>query len=152
LPPEHAAAFAEATVRHALDCPDLWGVTWWCSYDVSRELADFPELEYGLGLFTNERRPKDLARVLAEAARAHHAPPAVRGTALVVPADPAHRSRCAPGGPVFDAFFRLVADGARPTTVLDSRADDKEHLAARGITEVVTPDQVLPTPQGGTCS
>ncbi|MGW7792425.1 glycosyl hydrolase, partial [Streptomyces tricolor] len=66
--------------------------------------------------------------------------------------EPAHRSRCAPGGDVFDAFFRLVADGARPTTVLDTRADDKDHLAARGITDVVTPGQVLPTPQGGTRS
>ncbi|NEC38917.1 glycosyl hydrolase, partial [Streptomyces rubrogriseus] len=52
------------------------------------------------------------------------------------------RSACAPGGAVFDAFFRLVADGARPTTVLDTRAADTGHLAARGITEVVAPDQV----------
>ncbi|KJY28650.1 hypothetical protein VR44_24895, partial [Streptomyces katrae] len=50
VPPEHAAEFAEATLAAALDCPGLWGVTWWCSHDVSRELADFPELEYGLGL------------------------------------------------------------------------------------------------------
>ncbi|MEV6833209.1 glycosyl hydrolase [Streptomyces sp. NPDC051133] len=152
VPAEHAAAFADATVTAVRDCPDLWGVTWWCSYDVSRDLADFPELEYGLGLFTHDRKPKDIARVLAEAARTRHDPPAVRETALVVPADPGSRSRCAPGGPVFDAFFRLVADGARPTTVLDTRAEDKDHLAARGITEVVAPDQVLPTPPGGTRS
>ncbi|MCS0606137.1 glycosyl hydrolase [Streptomyces sp. LP11] len=152
VPAEHAARFTEATVAHVLDCPDLWGVTWWCSYDVSRDLADFPELEYSLGLFTSDRRPKDLARTLAAAARRPRRAPAVRATALVVPADPGRRSRCAPGGPVFDAFFRLVADGARPTTVLDTRADDKDHLAARGITETVTPDQVLPTPPGGTRS
>lgn len=101
---------------------------------------------------TNDRRPKDIARALARAAREHHDTPATRTMALIVPADPASRSLCAPGGPVFDAFFRLTADGARPTTVLDARADDKEHLAARGITEVVSPDQVLPTPQGGTRS
>ncbi|MFE1295212.1 glycosyl hydrolase [Streptomyces sp. NPDC058731] len=152
IPPEHAAAFTEATVAAALDCPGLWGVTWWCSHDVSRALADFPDLEYGLGLLTNDRRPKDTARVLARAARTPHPTPAARTTALVVPSDPALRSRCAPGGPVFDAFFRLVADGARPTTVLDSRARDTAHLTARGITEVVAPEQVLPTPQGGTRS
>ncbi|MFE7957093.1 glycosyl hydrolase [Streptomyces sp. NPDC057413] len=152
IPPEHAAAFTEATVAAALDCPGLWGVTWWCSHDVSRALADFPDLEYGLGLLTNDRRPKDTARVLARAARTPHPTPAARTTALVVPSDPALRSRCAPGGPVFDAFFRLVADGARPTTVLDTRARDTAHLAARGITEVVAPEQVLPTPQGGTRS
>ncbi|MFD6287868.1 glycosyl hydrolase [Streptomyces sp. NPDC060205] len=145
VPAEHAASFTEATVANALDCTDLWGITWWCSHDVSRELADFPELEYGLGLLSNDRRPKDSARVLAGAARQareHPAPPKARTTALVVPGDPAGRSVCAPGGPVFEAFFRLTADGARPTTVLASRANDGEHLTARGITEVVTPDQV----------
>ncbi|MFH9891025.1 glycosyl hydrolase [Streptomyces luteogriseus] len=146
VPPEHAAAFTEATVANALDCPGLWGITWWCSHDVSRSLADFPELEYGLGLLTNDREPKDTARVLERAARGASSAPANRTTALVVPADPAVRSRCAPGGPVFEAFFRLVADGARPTTVLDTRSADREHLSARGITETVTVDQVL---QGG---
>jgi hypothetical protein len=63
---------------------------------------------------------------------------------LVALADAAAgRSVCAPGGPVFEAFARLTADGARPTTVLASRAEDRRHLAARGITEVVTPDQVI---------
>ncbi|MFF7735885.1 glycosyl hydrolase [Streptomyces sp. NPDC007984] len=143
VPPEHAAAFTEATVANALDCPGLWGITWWCSHDVSRGLADFPELEYGLGLLTNDRGPKDTARVLERAAREPSYTPSRRTTALVVPADPAVRSRCAPGGPVFDAWFRLVADGARPTTVLDTRAADREHLSARGITETVTVDQVL---------
>jgi hypothetical protein len=162
IPAEHAAAFTEATVTNALDCPDLWGITWWCSHDVSRDLADFPELEYGLGLLTNDRKPKDTARALADAAaraRDHASAsasgphtPAPRTTALTVSADPAVRSLCAPGGPVYDAFFRLTADGARPTTVLDTRADDKDHLAARGITEVVRPEQVLPTPPGDTSS
>ncbi|MFF3483134.1 glycosyl hydrolase [Streptomyces sp. NPDC002701] len=145
VPAEHAAAFTEATVTNALDCPDLWGITWWCSHDVSRDLADFPELEYGLGLLTTTRRPKDSARALARLARSARErtyPPKARTTALVVPDDPARRSVCAPGGPVFEAFFRLTADGARPTTVLASRANDAEHLSARGITEVVTPDQV----------
>lgn len=152
VPPEHAAAFTEATVANALDCPDLWGITWWCSHDVSRDLADFPGLEYGLGLLTNDRKPKDAARVLERAAQEAPRPPEPRTTALIVPADPSTRSLCAPGGAVFDAYFRLVADGVRPTTVLDVRAADQEHLAARGITEVVAPDQVLPTPQGGTRS
>ncbi|MCP3754675.1 glycosyl hydrolase [Streptomyces sp. TBY4] len=151
IPAGDAAAFTEATVESALDCEDLWGITWWCSHDVSRELADFPELEYGLGLMTNDRRPKDTARVLARTARelregARTYAPAPRTTALVVDAGerttaPA-RSVCAPGGAVFEAFFKLTADGARPTTVLADRAADPAHLAARGITEVVTPDQV----------
>lgn len=154
IPAEHAAAFTEATVAGALDCPDVWGVTWWCSHDVSRSLADFPELEYGLGLLTNDRQVKPAGQAIAriaEAWRGREHRPAPRTTALVVDAgdeDTApRRSVCAPGGPVFEAFARLTADGARPTTVLASRAGDRAHLAARGITEVVTPEQAGATPE-----
>lgn len=148
IPAEHAAAFTEATVENALDCEDVWGVTWWCSHDVSRSLADFPELEYSLGLLTNDRQVKPAGRSIARIVEEHRGRtrrPAPRTTAVVVDtgddATAPHRSVCAPGGAVFEAFARLTADGVRPTTVLASRADDTQHLAARGITEVVTPDQ-----------
>ncbi|MFD9463617.1 glycosyl hydrolase [Streptomyces sp. NPDC060027] len=142
IPAEHAAAFTEATVAAALDCPDLWGVTWWCSHDVSRDLADFPELEYSLGLLTSDRRTKPAGEAIARIVKeGRTGAPAARTTALAVDTAPG-RSVCAPGGPVFEAFARLTADGVRPTTVLASRAADREHLAARGITEVVTPGQV----------
>lgn len=149
VPPAYAADFAEATIAAALDCPDLWGVTWWCSHDVDRRLADFPELEYSLGLLTNDRRAKEVGRriaAVAEAVRAQPAEPKPRATALVVDAPDtgaaARSSACAPGGPVFEAFMRLTDEGVRPTTVLAERAADPAHLAARGITEVVTPADI----------
>ncbi|WP_326606540.1 glycoside hydrolase 5 family protein [Streptomyces sp. NBC_01800] len=149
VPAEHAAAFTEATVANALDCEDVWGITWWCSHDVSRSLADFPELEYSLGLLTNDRQVKPagaaIARIVADRRGTEHRP-APRTTALVVDTgndDTApRRSTCAPGGALFEAFALLTADGVRPTAVLASQAGNKEHLAARGITDVLTPDQV----------
>lgn len=149
IPAGHAAAFTEATVVNALDCADLWGVTWWCSHDVDRSLADFPELEYSLGLLTSSGRVKPAGEVVARLAREWrgrvHAP-APRTTALVVDVGDEvvapRRSVCAPGGPVFEAYARLVADGVRPAAVLASRASDKEYLALRGIGEVVVPGDV----------
>lgn len=109
VPAEHAAAFTEATVANALDCEDVWGVTWWCSHDVSRSLADFPELEYSLGLLTNDRQVKPAGEAIAGIVadrRGTEYRPAPRTTALVVDTgddDTApRRSTCAPGG----AFFR----------------------------------------------
>ncbi|MFF7339787.1 glycosyl hydrolase [Streptomyces sp. NPDC008163] len=149
IPAGHAAAFTEATVANALDCEDVWGVTWWCSHDVSRSLADFPELEYSLGLLTNDRQVKPAGRTIArivEEWRGRTHRPAPRTTALVVDTGDdetaPRRSVCAPGGAVFEAFARLTADGVRPATVLASRASDQGHLAARGITKVVTPEEV----------
>ncbi|MGW7069315.1 glycoside hydrolase 5 family protein [Streptomyces sp. NPDC054855] len=145
IPAEHAASFTEATVQAALDCADVWGVTWWCSHDVSRSLSDFPELEYSLGLLTNEGKVKPGGEVLARLAkewRGREYAPAVRTTAVVVDDSTAARSACAPGGAVFEAFMRLVRDGVRPTAVLAGRAGDQEHLASRGIVEVVRPGEV----------
>lgn len=145
IPAEHAASFTEATVEAALDCGDVWGVTWWCSHDVSRGLADFPELEYSLGLLTNEGRVKPGGEVLARLAkewRGREYAPAVRSTAVVVDDSTSRRSACAPGGAVFEAFVRLVGEGVRPTTVLASKAGNSAHLAARGIREVVRPGEI----------
>ncbi|MFD0272074.1 glycosyl hydrolase [Streptomyces sp. NPDC127106] len=144
IPPKHAAAFTGATLAAALDCPGLWGVTWWCSHDVSRELADFPELEYGLGLLTNDRRTKPagvaVARIAAEWRGREHRP-AVRSTALAVEVGGTERaperSACAPGGAFFEAWAALAADGVRPAVVLAELAEDPAHLSARGITEVL---------------
>ncbi|MEV6007702.1 glycosyl hydrolase [Streptomyces sp. NPDC051976] len=149
IPAEHAAQFTEATVAHALDCADVWGVTWWCSHDVDRSLADFPELEYGLGLLTTERKVKPAGRALAalvEEWRGRAYQPQVRTTALAVDVGPGEtapgRSVCAPGGTYFEAFMRLTALGVRPTAVLAARAGDAAHLASRGITDVVRPEDV----------
>ncbi|WP_327070416.1 glycosyl hydrolase [Kitasatospora sp. NBC_01250] len=147
IAPEAAGRFTATTVAAALDCPDLWGVTWWCSHDVDRSLADFPELEYSLGLLTNDQQVKPAGRALAEAvaeARANGRRPLPRTTALVLdlPLDAPKRSTCAPGGAFFEAFMRLAADGARPTALLAEHAADQAHLTARGITEVVTVEDV----------
>ncbi|MFI9101147.1 glycosyl hydrolase [Streptomyces fildesensis] len=149
IPAGHAAEFTEATIAAALDCPDVWGITWWCSHDVDRALADFPELEYSLGLLTTDRTVKPAGAAVARAVeqwRGREHRPAPRTTALVVDAGdrvsaPA-RSVCAPGGAFFEAWMRLAATGARPTAVLAELAGDAGHLAARGITEVLTVDQV----------
>ncbi|GAB2699285.1 glycoside hydrolase 5 family protein [Kitasatospora kifunensis] len=147
IAPEAAGEFTAATVAAALDCPDLWGVTWWCSHDVDRSLADFPELEYSLGLLTNDQQVKPAGRRLAGAvaeARSSFRKPLPRTTALVLdlPVDAPKRSTCAPGGAFFEAFMRLTADGARPTALLAEHAADQQHLTARGITEVVTVEDV----------
>lgn len=143
IPADHAAAFARATVVNALDCPDLWGVTWWCSHDVDRALADFPELEYSLGLLTNDGAVKpagrEISRIVQEVRETWTpAPPRATGLVLDLPEHARKRSTCAPGGAYFEAFMALTARGARPAVVLAEFAGDATHLASRGITDIVT--------------
>ncbi|MBB5118825.1 glycosyl hydrolase [Streptomyces eurocidicus] len=150
IAPEGAAAFTRATLAHALDCTGVWGITWWCSHDVDRALADFPELEYGLGLFTNDRRIKPAGEAVARAVREWHEggrEPERRRTALVLDVGDAgdaaaSRSVCAPGGAFFEAWMRVAARGVRPAVVPASRVGDVGWLAARGVDSVVSVDAV----------
>lgn len=140
IPAADAPRFARATVRNAAECAALWGVTWWCSHDVDRSLADYPELEYTLGLFDSTGRPKPIADALAETVadlRAQPPSPGPRDTALVLDSAPGTRSVSGPGGAYFEAWMRLRTEGVRPAVVLAARAEDAEYLTARGIKDVV---------------
>ncbi len=142
IPPEQAADFAWATLAAVADCAGLWGITWWCSHDVDRALADFPELEYGLGLLTNAREVKPVGEALARFIR-ERGPGAVTPprTALVLDAGDAEtapgRGVCAPGGAFFESWMRVASGGLRVGVVLAHLAGDAGYLAGRGIGEVV---------------
>lgn len=136
--------FLERTVAAALTTEHLHAVTWWCSHDVSRDLGDFKDLEYTLGLLDVDNRVKPLGRryadVVADARRA--APTSTtRTTAVVVDVDeadlPLRRADLAPGGAVFDRWHRLRAAGEAVTVVTSRTAADPADLAARGVTRVV---------------
>ncbi|MEU5125911.1 glycoside hydrolase 5 family protein [Streptomyces mobaraensis] len=159
IPPARAAEFTRTTLRNALDCPGLWGVTWWCSHDVDRALADFPALEYDLGLFTNDRRLKPAGEALARVVREYrefeesaagragaYDGPAPRRTALILDAGDVEsaplRPLCAPGGAFFEAWMRNAADGVRPAVVLAQRITEPGHLATRGIEETIAADRL----------
>lgn len=112
--------FLRRTVETALECPQLWGVTWWCSHDVSTELADFPPLEHTLGLFDSAGRLKDAGAAFRDAVSSarEQVPPAPRGREIdfYVGPDPLlARSSAAPGGSVFEAWMQASRAGERPT-------------------------------------
>nr|WP_314844468.1 glycosyl hydrolase [uncultured Microbacterium sp.] len=138
--------FLEATVRSATRTENLWGVTWWCSHDVSRELGDFPELEYSLGLIDQSGAAKPLGLRFAEIIpelRARAATPA-RRTAIVIEVDehevPVSRAALSPGGAVFQAWVDACEAGDDPAFVTSRAAVDEAALAARGIDRLIRPD------------
>ncbi|MFC4137863.1 MULTISPECIES: glycosyl hydrolase [unclassified Microbacterium] len=146
LTPEETPGFLEATVRSAARTQNLWGVTWWCSHDVSRSLADYPELEYSLGLISNDGDVKPIGRRFAEIIpelRSSTAAPA-RTLGIVVEVDgdetPVSRAAMSPGGAIFQAWVDACADGLDPAFITSKDAADAGILAARGITELVRPD------------
>jgi len=162
IPRESAPDFLEATIRHAASVPGLMGVTWWCSHDVSRALADFPEVEYDLGLFTHDGELKPtgerfaalVAEFRASGAAAGGAGAAGGAVAAVEPSGVAlvlddtaegYRASCAPGGAFHRAWLDAAAvSGQGPQVLLASRGQDPAALAARGIITVLESDASAP--------
>ncbi len=141
---EFAGEFTREALRNVLDCEGLWGVTWWCSHDVDRALADFPELEYDLGLFRTDQTLKDQGRAFQEIAADAPATAERRSTSLVLDvgdeATAPGRAQCAPGGAFFESWMELAKAGARPGVVLASHREDSTYLQARGIEQLVEID------------
>ena len=143
IPPADAPEFAERIIANAVTCEDVFGITWWCSHDVDRSYADFPALEYSLGLIDSAGETKPLgARIAQEvkALRADPVQPTRRTSALVFTGGGLDsRSASGPGGGFFESWMRHAAAGDRSAIVLADRAADGQYLSARGIESVVMP-------------
>ncbi len=120
---EDAASFADTSIRSALRHPAVEAVTWWCSHDVSRELADFPEVEYTLGLFDEHGALKPIgeavSRIAREQASGEGADAALEPSAAVEPLqvdgldpDGSNRSVLSPRGEIFTRWVEDALAGA----------------------------------------
>jgi len=119
VPVDDAPGFLRDTLLGVADTPNLEAVTWWCSHDVSRQLVDFPELEYTLGLVDSDGRPKPLGRQFAEMAPDLRRAPVARpddqhGPVVDFVADPLHRSLTSARGAVFDTWLEARLAGETP--------------------------------------
>lgn len=111
------------------DTPALFGVTWWCSHDVSRSLADFPELEYDLGLIDSDGRVKAAGVAVRDAVAAMRARRAAGGAAAggaaattpvtIELGTGASRTSLAPGGEFFERYMDVAKRSGHPRVALN---------------------------------
>ena len=115
-----APGFVSDTIDAVIGTPGLEAITWWCSHDVDRGLLDFPELEYSLGLFTSDGKPKPEAYLLRErigelrAVEVPAAAPPADAAAIEFVADwrtGAGRGVTSPAGALFDEWQTRFTDG-----------------------------------------
>lgn len=116
--------FLERAVTGALSTQNLWGITWWCSHDVSRTLGDFPELEHTLGLISADHKVKPLGKAFADVIAQVKANPikvASRDSVVEIPVDsnqiPLSRADLKPGGSLFEEWMELSKAGQTPAFV-----------------------------------
>lgn len=135
MPVDAIPDFTETTIRNALTCSQLWGVTWWCSHDFDADLVGFNPLEYDLGLFDTQNRIKPVGERMSQLIqefRAAPVSPVTRTTALVVPEGALENSASA--WRFATRYFDLIADGVRPALLLHDRRDQQ---VSREITTII---------------
>lgn len=124
LPEQSIPAFVDATIEQLAAAPDLMGITWWCSHDVSRKLADFPELEYDLGLIDEHGviKPvgKQVAQAVAEAQRTISAsPPQSSASSIQLDLEAiGGRTALRPGGAFWNDYMDAARGGDHPRITL----------------------------------
>jgi hypothetical protein len=132
-------AWTEQSIRTMASCDHLFGITWWDSHDLNPKLSGYVNLEYDLGLFTNDRKLKPIGATIKRLIAEYDDEPPVplaRPAALVLP------DAMPPWDGFFEPFMTLIDRGIRPAVVLQSRTSDADYLRARGIERLIALDQV----------
>ena len=133
---ETVVKFTKETLQKIVEIPNMWGVTWWGSHDVSREFSMFNELEYELGILDINNNLKPAGQVIKEFIKNYSENPvfvSVRETAMVY--DP-ELDQVDPWAQM-EKFISLCQEGPAPALVLKSKETDTAHLAARGIKTII---------------
>ena len=137
MPESYMPEYAQHVIENAVDTGILWGITWWCSHDISPELSGFKSLEYKLGLIDDKNRVKPFGKALADTARQVRGKtfsPTQRKTALVVPDSGLGKD---PDWTYATAYMNLLKARKKPCIVIESYSHDEDYLRARGITELI---------------
>jgi hypothetical protein len=139
MPESYIPEYAETLLRNAMDCGNLWGITWWCSHDIDPSIKGFLSLEYGLGVLDTKNRVKPIGRKLASlASEMRRNPPSAieRPVAMVIP-DRFEGSGKLPGWNIARQYMDRIAEKQRLAIVLESRSHDDHYLKARGIQSLI---------------
>lgn len=132
MPEEHFKTYIFESMLNATRSDNLWGYTFWCSHDVSREYTKFNPLEYELGLFDCDNNLKPLGKIYKEcihAIKCGERPKQLKqGIGIVI-----DEQEEFDGWKYGKIFCDNIRQGNHCKFVLKSKQDDRQYLEKRGI-------------------
>ena len=94
---------------------ELEQVTWWCSHDLDPKLADFPQVEYDLGIFDYKGNLKPTGQALADFKQGYAdgtiTPYPAGKETLPIEAPASGRISTRPDGQLFATWAQAIEDG-----------------------------------------
>lgn len=120
---------------------NIWGITWWCSHNVSSEFICYDDLEYELGLFDNDNNltpSGKLYKSLIENYKNNDFPKHKRTKALIFnPYNEEGKISIDATWKIGHRFAELIREGIHPALILPEKANDIKYLKKRGIEEIL---------------
>ena len=128
--------FIYGTLNNCASEKNMWGVTWWCSHDVSDKYTGFLDFEHNLGLLDVSNKPKPAGLLFRDyiAEYKHIRENYIVPTkALVIKRGTGDENDYTNA----ERYMRLIHDDVYPTFVTEENASNIDYLKSRGIDEVI---------------
>ena len=133
---EDLKIFIDKTLENCASDKNIWGVTWWCSHDISDRFAGFVDFEHNLGVIDVNNKPKAAGLIFKEFIESckNTEIKEIKPTkALVIKQGPGDENDYTNA----ERYMKLVEKGIYPAFVTPEKAGDKEYLMSRGIEEII---------------
>lgn len=120
---------------------NLWGITWWCTNNVSSDYNAFDPLEYSLGLLdvNNKITPsgKCFKELVASYKSGSYTPPKRTKAILLQSEDTIGTYNPTIAWDAGHRYAECIRAGIYPQIILPQYEHDKEYLKSRGIDEII---------------
>ncbi len=137
---DEMAEFVKASIEAMYTQNNLWGITWWCTHNISREFSAFDKIEYELGLLDINNKPTKAGLLFAEIVKKYRenpiAPP-IRNSAFVLEENIEGVRGADTRWENGHKYAEYVRHGIYPKIILPEKANDSEYLRSRGIEKIL---------------
>jgi hypothetical protein len=120
---------------------NVWGITWWCSHNVSKKFKCYDELEYQLGLFDNDNNITPSGelykKLIDDYKNGDFRIPKRKKALIFYPFDKDGKITPDATWKNGHRYAECVRKGIYPAFVLPEKANDTEYLKSRGIEEII---------------
>ena len=133
---EELKIFIDKTLGNCASDRNIWGVTWWCSHDISDKFGSFVDVEHNLGVIDVNNKPKAAGLIFKNFIERYKTESVaeIKATkALII--QEGTGEEC--DNTNAERYMKLVKQGIYPAFVTPEKANDAQYLKSRGITEII---------------
>ncbi len=133
---EDLKTFIFKTLENCASDRSVWGITWWCSHDISDEFLGFVDFEHNLGVIDVNNNPKAAGLFFKEFIEKYkeNGVCEIKPTkALIIKKGTGEESDYTNA----QRYMDLVAKGINVAFITEDRKNDSEYLKMRGIKDII---------------